>query len=310
MSVRTSGVAILNNAVSLRYPFRESLRSLLPVVDELIVNVGPGEDGTWEAVNALGDAKIRPFRSPWDLSPRGGIALSEQTNLAMRQCQGDWILYLQADEVLHEDDLPALRDALKSHASGPVEGLVFDYLHFYASPHLINDDWLVFYPRAVRAVRNGLSVISAGDAAGFVRTLGSRSRGLIKARSDARVFHYGWADAFKQERARALSSLYHDQFPSAAGEMFPSDLSQHREVRPFTGTHPAVTRAWAAEAPRPLPGRPYRSSAWLRAWRRFLSAPRNHMQAARPFLPLWLSNLKWRVEDWKASASSRATSAG
>ncbi|MBX7185730.1 MAG: glycosyltransferase [Vicinamibacteria bacterium] len=300
MRVTTSGVAILRNAVSLGYPFRESLRSLLPAVDELIVNVGQGDDGTWEAVAALGEPKIKPFRSTWDLAPRGGVALSEQTNLAMRQCQGDWILYLQADEVLHEDDLPGLKRALARHAHGPVEGLVFDYLHFYASPHFINDDWLSFYPRAVRAVRNGSGVQSAGDAAGFVRSLGPRSRGLIKGHAHTRIFHYGWADGAKLARAQALSSLYHDRFEFRPEDLFPQDLSQFRAVRPFAGTHPAVMSERVGSAPPPGPTAPYRSPAWLRAWSSFLAAPRSRRYAARPFMPLWLGNLRWRIADRRA----------
>lgn len=301
MSQRTSGVAILNNAVSLRYPFRESLLSLLPLVDELIVNVGQADDGTWEAVSSLGQPKIRAFRSEWDLAPRGGLTLSEQTNLAMNRCQGDWIIYLQADEVLHEADLPRLRESLLRHARGPAEGLVFDYVHFYASPHLINDDWLTFYPRAVRAVRNGLGVISTGDAAGFVRVVGSRSRGLVKARARARVFHYGWADSAKHARAVALSALYHDRIVGAPEDVLPRDLQKRREVRAFEGTHPVTMSAWVGGFLRPETGVPYKSPAWLRAWSRLLRAPRRRLSSARPFIPLWLTNLRWRFADWRWS---------
>ena len=297
MNQKTSGVAILNNAVSLRYPFRESLLSLLPIVDELIVNVGQGDDGTWEAIQSLRDPRIKPFRSEWDLSPRGGLTLSEQTNVAMKRCQGDWIIYLQADEVLHEAELPRLRDSLARHARGPAEGLVFDYLHFYASPHLINDDWLAFYPRAVRAVRNGIGVISTGDAAGFVRVVGSASRGLLKARARTRVFHYGWADAAKHARAHALSALYHDRSVGAPEDILPTDLRQRREVRIFEGSHPKVMGAWISGSVPPQTGAPYMSPPWVRAWIRLLMAPRRRFSLARPFLPLWLTNLRWRFED-------------
>jgi hypothetical protein len=95
--MRVSGATILDQAVRLSYPFRESLRSLLPLVDELVVNVGQANDGTWEEVLALGDPRVKPFRSEWDRSPRGGVTLSEQTNLALARCSGDWIVYLQAD---------------------------------------------------------------------------------------------------------------------------------------------------------------------------------------------------------------------
>jgi hypothetical protein len=48
--MKVSGFTILRQTVRLGYPFTESIRSLLPLVDELVVGVGDGDDGTWEAV--------------------------------------------------------------------------------------------------------------------------------------------------------------------------------------------------------------------------------------------------------------------
>jgi len=298
--MRISGVAILRNAVSLEYPFRESLRSLSPLVEELIVNVGQGEDGTFEAVQELCDPKIKAFRSEWDLRPRDGLALSEQTNLALDRASGDWIVYLQADEVLHEDDLQVIRTNIEMQKPS-TEGLVFDYLHFHTSPHVINDDWLTFYPRAVRAVRGGIGIVSSGDAAGFVRRTAARTRGLIKARAGARIFHYGWADPSKQARARALSSLYHDRFDASPVDLFPADLTVHPHLRRYQGEHPQTMKAWVSKTHPPGAVRPYRSPAWLRAWFSFLGSPRRFADPARPFLPLWLTNMKWRLEERRAS---------
>ena len=78
--VKVSGFTIARNAVKFGYPIEESLRSLLPLVDELVVGVGDGEDSTWDVVNGIGDGKIKPFRSVWDMSQHdGGMLLSEQT---------------------------------------------------------------------------------------------------------------------------------------------------------------------------------------------------------------------------------------
>jgi glycosyltransferase involved in cell wall biosynthesis len=266
------------------------------VADEVVVNVGEGDDGTWEAVRDLGSDRIKPFRSVWDPRPRAGAVLSEQTNLALARCTGHWVVYLQADEVLHEDDLDGLKRRMRAHASDDVEGLVFDYLHFFGSPHLIHDDWLAFYPRAVRALKRRADLVSVGDAAGFARVIdGEGPRGLIKARADARIFHYGWADPGKLERAVALSAMYHERGVGRSEDLLPRDLTARSELRLFEGCHPESMRDRVLATPRPEAPRSHRTPAWFRAWRTFLAAPRTHLQPARAFLPLWLTNLKWRL---------------
>lgn len=298
--MKISGFTILRNAVALDYPFVESVRSLLPVVDELIAVVAAGDDETWDALQGLGESRIVPVRTDWAASGTHGAELSRQTNIALGRCTGTWAIYLQADEVLHEDDHAVLGDAMRWHGHRDTEGLVFDYLHFFRAYSLVADDWLAFYPRAVRAVRTGMGIESAGDAAGFVRRRGPQSRGLLKASSGARVFHYGWADTGKLERARSLSAYYHP--PEEAGRIRQEDLfpagANRMCLREFTGAHPAPMRARvAASVVAPPPYRRGRLPAWCRAWARVASAPSAHVEAMRPFVPLALTNLRWRWRD-------------
>ena len=44
--MKISGFTIASNAIRFDYPIVESIKSILPIVDEFIVNVGPDEDGT------------------------------------------------------------------------------------------------------------------------------------------------------------------------------------------------------------------------------------------------------------------------
>ena len=82
----------------------------------------------------------------------GGQVLAEQTNLALSRCSGEWVVYLQADEVLHEDDLENIHASMRRHRYDRTEGLLFNYLHSDGSYHTVGDDWREWYPRAVRAV--------------------------------------------------------------------------------------------------------------------------------------------------------------
>lgn len=302
--MKISGFTILRSGVRLGYPFEASLRSLLPLVDELIVGVGDDDDGTWEAVAAIGDPKLRPFRSRWQLPSIAGNVLSEQTNLALARCSGDWAIYLQADEVLHEDDLPILRETLADHQHRRTEGLLFRYLHFWRDDRQVADDWLRFYPRAVRVVKRLPGIESAGDACGFVRRQRGRTRGLIKADSGARVFHYGWCNPAELQAAR-VENLGREMF----GEQ---DRQEHAETvfgtavaRPFTGTHPRVMAARIAAAPPATVAGVVtpRTPVWLRALGHVMRSPIASREAARPFMPLPLTNAWWRIVEWKDAGS-------
>ena len=82
------------------------------------MNVGRCEDGTLEFVQSIGDPRIKIVESVWDESLRkDGLIYSQQTNIALSRCTGDWAFYIQADEVVHEDDLPVLRRSMRRACS-------------------------------------------------------------------------------------------------------------------------------------------------------------------------------------------------
>jgi glycosyltransferase involved in cell wall biosynthesis len=272
--MRVSGFTILRNAVKYGYPFRESIRSLLPLVDEMIVAVGDSEDETREQVVGLGSPKIRVVDTVWDLSKRkDGLVLSEQTDLAMRECTGDWCFYLQADEVLHEKDYDRIRSKMRQHLHRPrVEGLWFGYLHFRAD-YDIRDT--LGYLREVRIIRNGVGIRSRGDACGFWRS-GDRP---LRARLDggsrrvgAYVYHYGGVRPPRVQglRTAAFHRLYDE---GALGDVPPDDqvedwVYDYRGCVPYRGTHPAVMaeRIAAMDWDRPpfVPVPRWRDGYWWR----------------------------------------------
>src|SRR3990167_3765376 len=64
--MKVSGFTFVRNVVKYDYPVVESIRSILPIVDEFIVNVGRCEDGTLELIRSIGDPKIKIVESVWD----------------------------------------------------------------------------------------------------------------------------------------------------------------------------------------------------------------------------------------------------
>jgi len=247
-----SGFTIARNAVRYDYPIVESIRSILPIVDEMVVAVGDSCDNTRELIEAIDSEKVRIIDTVWDDTQRkGGTVLAQQTNLALDACRGQWCFYLQADEVVHEADLQRIVRCMRRNAQRPgVEGLSFRYHHFRAD-YSIRDP--LPYRRQVRVVRRGVGVRSVGDACGFA--VGDRK--LKTASTGAWVYHYGYVKPPKHMSAKMdyFSSLY-DGRQIAPGsertaEQYDWDLST---CEPFAGSHPAVmasriaNKDWATPA--------------------------------------------------------------
>ena len=152
-AVPVSGFSFVRNAVKYGYPVAAALRSVAPLVDELVVAVGDSDDGTLELVRGLGIPQLRIIETVWDESLRqGGLILSQQTNVALAACRHPWALYIQADEVVHEDDHGRIRAALaRWHGDPSVDALRFRFLHFEGTYAYVN---YVRYRKQCRLVRN------------------------------------------------------------------------------------------------------------------------------------------------------------
>lgn len=248
--MKISGFTFIRNGNVLGYPFTQSIRSLLPLCDEVIVNVPRSTDGTLESVRAIGDPKLRVLESEWDETQRtSGLALSHHTNLALQACTGDWCVYIQGDEVLHEDSLPAMRMAMEREFGNPaVQGLLVDYTHFYGSywTCVYGFGW---YYQEVRVVRCDPNIRSRGDAQGFRTVQGEKLR--VKP-SGGRYFHYGHAlkPEMAKRKLRNLSRLWHDDagVEEEVGRRPVGFYDDDQKVKRFTGTHPAVMRDIVAAA--------------------------------------------------------------
>ncbi len=268
--MKISGFTFIRNGLVLGYPFVPAIRSLLPLCDEIIVNVPRSTDGTLAAVQQIGDPKIRIIESDWDEAMRtSGLAMSHHTNLALEQCTGDWCVYIQGDEVLHEDTLPAMRAAMQRDLKMPgVQGLLVDYTHFYGSywTYAYSFGW---YQREVRVVRRDPRIRSRGDAQGF-RTVDNEK--LHVKLSGGKYFHYGHALSPAQakiKRENFLKLYRSDESVAQEIQNRPAQFyDDDQKVKPFTGTHPAVMKdivaaanwTYTSRAPLIRLGRKYRRS--------------------------------------------------
>jgi glycosyltransferase involved in cell wall biosynthesis len=242
--LKISGFSFVKNAVKLYYPIAESIKSMLPIVDEFVIACGDSDDGTTELIRSIGDPKIKIIETVWNPGHFvHGAVNAVQSNIALDACTGDWCFYLQADEVVHEKYLPGLTEKMREYLDYPeVEGLLFDYKHFYGSYNLYQTahNW---YAKEIRIVRNGIGVRSWESAQGF--RIDGRKLRVVSA--DAEVFHYGWVrpPVKMMKKQIALSSVHHEKdwvekrYPDSEAEF---NFGSLKTCRRYKRTHPEVMK--------------------------------------------------------------------
>jgi hypothetical protein len=239
--VKVSGFTIVRNAIKLDFPVEASIRSILPICDEVVVNVGRSEDETLDLVRSIQDPKIRILETEWDMSRRNTV-LGIETHRAMRACAHSWGVYIQADEVLHERGSNELAAAIQAADDDPrIEGLLVRYLHFYGGFDTVatHRRW---YRREVRAVRLApeLDIRPYQGAQGF--RVGPSHQKIRARLTGAEMFHYGWARP--AQALREKRDLGRTMYPwRDADESLPL-LAWIPGIRRFDGSHPRAAQQW------------------------------------------------------------------
>lgn len=244
--MKISGFTFIRNAVKYDYPVKEAILSILPLCDEVIVMLGNSEDKTRELIESINDPRIKIFDSVWDESLReGGRVLAEETNKAFAKVapDSDWAIYIQGDEVMHEHGYEAVMDAMKKHKDNKeVEGLLFNYRHFYGSYDYVGNSrrW---YRKEIRVIRNDKSIISYKDAQGFKK----HGKKLKVKPVYAFIHHYGWVKPPKtmQAKQESFHKLWHpdDWIKENVSKVTEFDYSEIDSLALFQGTHPEVMKA-------------------------------------------------------------------
>ncbi|HXB31381.1 MAG TPA: hypothetical protein VNW49_16255 [Puia sp.] len=245
--MKISGFTIVRNAVLYDYPIVEAITSILPVVDEMIVLIGNSEDNTEELIRSIQSDKIKIHHSIWDENlKKGGVVLAIETDKAFQLIspESDWAFYIQADEVIHEKYHDTIRrTSLLYKDDKRVEGLLFNYLHFYGTYDYVADS-RKWYHKEVRIIRNDKAIHAYRDAQGF-------RRGVKKINVkpvDAMVYHYGWVKNPRKmkEKLKKIQELWLDtindptNIERRSGEIF--DFNAFDSLKHFDGEHPSVMK--------------------------------------------------------------------
>lgn len=248
--MKISGFSFSRNAQKLYYPIAESIKSILPICDEFIIAIGKGDpdDRTREIVSEIGDPKIKIIDTVWtDREKLKGFIHSQQTNIALKECTGDWCFYIQADEVVHEKYLPVIQKRCEELLNdSKIEGLLFKYKHFWGDydHFLLNHAW---YPKEIRLIKNHLGIESWETAQSFRKN----EQKINVASVDAEIFHYGWVrpPALMYSKMREFSTTHRgkertDQILPAEKRLF--DYGSLEKLPKYKETYPKVLEQWIA----------------------------------------------------------------
>lgn len=241
--MKVCGFTIVRNAIKYSYPVIESIKSILPLCDQMVVAVGKSDDDTLNLIKSINDEKIVIVETVWDDSLRkNGLVLSVETNKALDAIVGeyDWCFYIQADEVLHEKFHPVIKAEMERWANDKnVEGLLFKYLHFWGTFDYVgvSRKW---YRREIRIVRHDSRIRSYKDAQGFRKD----DRKLNVKLIDAYIYHYGWVRPPEviMNKMRNFHTYYHtgQDLEAVVSKVDDFDYSRIDAVRNFGDTHPKV----------------------------------------------------------------------
>jgi len=251
--MKVSGFTFIRNAIKYDFPIVEAIKSIISLCDDFYVTVGNSEDDTLALIQSI-DPKIKIQETIWDDNLReGGRVYAIETDKALKMIpeDTDWCFYIQADEVVHEKYHNTILEAMQQWKDHPeVDGLLFNYLHFFGSYDYItpSPNW---YRKEIRIIKNDPSFYSYRDAQGFRK--GENKKLRVKP-INAWVYHYSLVKHPKiqyQKRNNAFKSFY-ENIPSDKQQYKTPDHNQHYTdefdydsidiLERFEGTHPEVIR--------------------------------------------------------------------
>jgi len=240
--MKVSAFTFIKNGQILGYPFLQSIKSILSIVDEFVINVGDSEDDTLEMIRSINDKKIRIIESKWsDCMSDRGYVYGQQKMIAQFNCTGDWVFYIEGDEVYHEKELDQINSSMKFYLNDSnVEALVFDFKHFYgnANSFLNSPGW---YRSDARIIKN--SIRSYAPDGLFWLVLDSNKKGRYPRAKKIGVtcYHYGWVRSETQMnlKSRKVQKYW-------GGEPTVIDYSQmdQKIISEFSGSHPDIIKTW------------------------------------------------------------------
>jgi len=240
--MKISAFTFIKNGQILGYPFLQSIQSVLPIVDEFVINVGESEDDTLSLIESISSSKIRIIKSKWNDSMKDrGYVYGQQKMIAQFNCTGDWAFYIEGDEIYHENDLNQIQSAMQNFLrDSNVEALAFDFYHFYgnANTYLDSPGW---YRSEARVIKNSVRSYAPDGLFWVVLDQNKKGRYPRAKHIGVNCYHYGWV------RSEEEMNLKSQKVQKYWGKDYVKvDYSQINSMifKEFRGSHPKIIQSW------------------------------------------------------------------
>jgi len=239
--MKVSAFTFIRNGQQLGFPYIQSIKSVLPIVDEFIINVGNSQDDTLAKLQEINNPKIKLINTVWnDHMQSRGFVYGQQKMIAQYSCTGDWIFYIEGDELIHEQDYENIISAMKKHLHNPkVEALVFDYIHFYGNINTYI--WTpAFCRRAPRIIKSSVRSY-APDGLFWVVLDKKNKQGRYPnaALVNAPMYHYGWV-RHESQMIEKLTQVEHFWSKKDQARGFSYMNIDAHTLHCYEGSHPAA----------------------------------------------------------------------
>lgn len=252
------------NVTIMDYPLEEAVYTALQICDEAVIVMGQSQDDTEQRVWSIFEG-YEPGRvvmcKQYFVYDRGWQ--QRWWNFAVAQTDAEWLLWLDADEAIHEGKVGKIHDLMEKPDCGLIR---FPFLHFYATKDYAIRMPLVHNTRMGRRsigyrMVNWCTDQTPNNAAcqvvfgldGIEANAHSWEGEYIED-VDAPIYHYGWC---RDATALAISQVKHRAWYADGGGLergtipmvrpHPFDvkgkLSNGRLAR-WEGSHPAIMDKW------------------------------------------------------------------
>lgn len=177
----------------------KSIMSVKPIADEIIVVDTGSVDKTKQICTKLG---CKVYGHPWIHD------FSRTRNFALKHCTGNWIMYIDADEILDEQSTIAIKEAL-DNANSDIAGFKIKIAdNEYSLDVVTGQDTSYFKSPQLRIFKNDKTVEFLGRAAETAEK-SVAALGNIKV-LDAKISHFLWRgkdDGFKLAKMNYYKKL-------------------------------------------------------------------------------------------------------
>lgn len=137
-----SGYTTTKNCVEQKYPFKQSIMSMLGFCDEVCVVDGGSTDGTWEILQELAKKndklKILQIKRDWE-HKRFAVFDGLQKAAARKLCTKDFCWQMDSDEIVHQDDAVKIHNII-NHFPSDCDLLALPVVEYWGSTEKVRCD--------------------------------------------------------------------------------------------------------------------------------------------------------------------------